>query len=75
MKILNLSVHQVVDFLFRSGDIDDRVFNTATMLEGTRLHKYYQDRQGAKYTKEVYLKGQFFIGDLNLCSLYKFLIR
>lgn len=63
MKILNLSVHQVVDFLFRSGDIDDRVFNTATMLEGTRLHKYYQDRQGAKYTKEVYLKGQFFVGD------------
>lgn len=63
MKILNLSVHQIVDFLFRCGDIDDRVFNTATMLEGTRLHKYYQDRQGENYTKEVQLKGQFFIGD------------
>ena len=39
MITLSLSVHQIVDFLFRSGDIDDRIYNTSSMLEGTRLKR------------------------------------
>ena len=63
---LSLSVHQIVDFLFRSGDIDDRIYNTSSMLEGTRLHKFYQDRQGNNYLKEYYLKYIFYVDDYEL---------
>ncbi len=66
MITLSLSVHQIVDFLFRSGDIDDRIYNTSSMLEGTRLHKFYQDRQGNNYLKEYYLKYIFYIDDYEL---------
>ena len=63
---LSLSIHQIVDFLFRSGDIDDRIYNTSSMLEGTRLHKFYQDRQGNNYLKEYYLKYIFYVDDYEL---------
>ncbi len=66
MIYLSLSVHQIVDFLFRSGDIDDRVFNTSSMLEGTRLHKHYQDRQGKNYLKEYFLKYTFNVQDYEI---------
>ena len=66
MITLSLSVHQIVDFLFRSGDIDDRIYNTSSMLEGTRLHKFYQDRQGNNYLKEYYLKYIFYVDDYEL---------
>ena len=42
---LELSVHQLVDFLLRSGDIDSRVFNSSSMQEGSRLHAAYQSKQ------------------------------
>ena len=63
---LSLSIHQIVDFLFRSGNIDDRIYNTSSMLEGTRLHKFYQDRQGNNYLKEYYLKYIFYVDDYEL---------
>ena len=66
MITLSLSVHQIVDFLFRSGDIDDRIYNTSSMLEGARLHKFYQDRQGNNYLKEYYLKYIFYVDDYEL---------
>ena len=66
MITLSLCVHQIVDFLFRSGDIDDRIYNTSSMLEGTRLHKFYQDRQGNNYLKEYYLKYIFYVDDYEL---------
>ena len=42
---LNLSVHQLVDFLLRKGDIDNRIFNRTSMSEGSKIHSYYQSRQ------------------------------
>ena len=66
MITLSLSVHQIADFLFRRGDIDDRIYNTSSMLEGTRLHKFYQDRQGNNYLKEYYLKYIFYVDDYEL---------
>ena len=39
---ISISVHDLVDFVLRSGDIDTRIFNNATMLEGTHIHRYYQ---------------------------------
>ena len=51
-KSLRLSVHQLVDFLLRSGDIDNRVFNRSSMTEGSRLHSEYQGRQSSNYMSE-----------------------
>ena len=53
MQVIELSVHQLVDFVLRKGDIDNRFFNQETMLEGTRLHAIYQSKQGESYLKEV----------------------
>ena len=54
-KSLRLSVHQLVDFLLRTGDIDNRVFNRSSMSEGSRLHSEYQGRQSANYMSEYAL--------------------
>lgn len=63
---LQLSVHQLVDFLTRTGDIDDRIFNNATMAEGVRIHSYYQGKQGNEYLSEVPLKYTFISSDYEI---------
>ena len=54
---LSLSVHQLVDFLLRTGDIDDRIYNTETMQMGTKLHGLQQGRQDGSYHAEYPLSG------------------
>ncbi len=56
IKELTLSVHQLVDFLLRNGDIDTRVFNSSSMQEGSRIHSSYQESQGSDYFSEYPLK-------------------
>ena len=56
-KYIQLSVHQLVDFLLRTGDIDNRVFNRSTMMEGSRLHSFYQSEQTNDYLSEYALKA------------------
>ena len=65
-KILNLSVHQLVDFVLRTGDIDNRVFNATTMNEGTLIHAYYQSRQGKNYISEYHLLDHFYDDDFEI---------
>ena len=65
-KDLKLSVHQLVDFLLRSGDIDNRVFNKATMQEGTKIHAYYQKKQKHDYLSEYYLFEHFNVQDFDV---------
>ena len=55
-KKIVLSVHQLVDFILRKGDIDSRVFNMQTMQEGTRIHLRYQSIQDGSYESEVALE-------------------
>ena len=57
-RYLSLSVHQLVDPLLREGDIDDRVYNSETMNEGSRLHSLYQSKQGDSYYPEMYLSSR-----------------
>ena len=59
MKQIELSVHELVDFVLRKGDIDSRSFNSMTIQEGTRIHNIYQSKQGSNYLKEYPLKGIF----------------
>ncbi len=54
---LSLSVHQLVDFLLRTGDIDDRVYNQETMQMGSKLHGLLQGKQGSSYLSEYPLSG------------------
>lgn len=65
-RVLELSVHQLVDFLLRTGDIDNRVFNRTTMTEGTLLHGLYQSKQGPNYLSEYYLERKFLIDETEI---------
>lgn len=56
---LRLSVHNLVDFLLRTGSIDTRVFNKDSMSEGTRLHALYQKKQTTQYLSEYPLEHTF----------------
>ena len=65
-KYLTLSVHQLVDFLLRTGDIDNRVFNRSSMTEGSRLHSVYQSKQSSNYLAEFPLKMSFNVDEVNI---------
>ena len=65
-KSLRLSVHQLVDFLLRSGDIDNRVFNRSSMNEGSRLHSVYQSKQSANYMAEYPLAVSLTVEEIDI---------
>ena len=58
-RFLSLSVHGLVDFLLRRGDIDSRVYNQETMQLGSILHAAFQEKQGHEYLSEVGLSETF----------------
>ena len=60
-RSLRVSVHQLVDFLLRTGDIDNRVFNSTSMQEGSRIHLAYQKQQDNNYLSEVPLSHLFVV--------------
>lgn len=67
MVSLSLSVHDIVDFVLRRGDLDSRIFNRATMQTGTDMHRQYQQRvQQPGYHRELTLQGEFHYRDLVL---------
>lgn len=51
-----ISVHDLVDFVLRNGDINTSVFNYETMQKGQLIHKIYQKNKGDNYFPEYYLK-------------------
>ena len=65
-KVLQLSVHELVDFLLRTGDIDNRIYNSSTMQEGTLIHALYQSRQGGNYISEYFLSEDFSVEDFKI---------
>lgn len=58
-RYLSLSVHALVDFLLRKGDIDNRIYNQDTMQMGTLLHASFQKKQGHDYLSEYALEETF----------------
>ncbi len=62
-KSLSLSVHDLVDFLLRKGDINSFIYSNETMQEGTRLHSSYQKNQDTNYVSEYFLKETFYVED------------
>ena len=59
MSNIKISVRNLVEFILRSGDIDNRRSSSAdvdAMREGARMHRKIQNRMGPEYSAEVGLK-------------------
>ena len=60
-KAIRISVRNLVEFVLRSGDIDNRCSGNAqkdAMLAGGRIHRKIQKRMGSGYRAEVPLKHE-----------------
>lgn len=67
--MVRVSVRNFVEFLLRSGDIDQRrgAFKERdAMAEGSRLHRKIQGKMGIEYKAEVSLKHEIPLGDITL---------
>ena len=55
---VRIPVRNLVEFLLRSGDIDNRRSGAGenAMQEGSRIHRLLQKRMGAEYRAEVFLR-------------------
>lgn len=59
MQELHISVRNLVEFIFRAGDIDNRAGKLASaeaMMEGSRIHRKIQKSMDTSYQAEVPLK-------------------
>lgn len=57
-KIITLSVRNLVEFVLRSGDLDNRRTSSAekdAMQAGSRIHRKIQKKMGSGYQAEVKL--------------------
>lgn len=52
---VRISVRNLVEFVMRSGDLDNRFSGINRVLEGTRSHQKLQKAAGETYNSEVYL--------------------
>ncbi len=65
LPLIKISVRNLVEFIFRSGDIDNRTSASQradAMQEGSRMHRKIQRRMGASYQAEVPMKIQIETG-------------
>ncbi|MCR5666227.1 MAG: ATP-dependent DNA helicase [Eubacterium sp.] len=66
MEKVRISVRNFLEFLLRSGDIDQRISKSKqaeAMLEGAKLHRRIQKQMGAAYQAEVPLKMELDRGE------------
>lgn len=63
VKKISVSVHGIVDIILRKGHLDTRVFNQASMVEGSKMHAQYQNMQDDNYIAEYSLSDVFQSGD------------
>ena len=65
-KIIKISVRNLIEFVLRSGDIDNSFMSTSRALEGTLAHQKVQKSYGHEYSPEVTLKHSFLYQDYSL---------
>lgn len=58
---IKISVRNLVEFVLRSGDIDNRFQGGSdnAMAEGSRIHRMIQKRMGAEYEAECFLRHRY----------------
>ena len=61
MDSIRLSVRELVEFNYQSGDLETNKHSTNRALEGILAHKILQESMGDKYKKEFYLKREFYL--------------
>ena len=54
-----ISVRDLVEFVLRSGDIDNRRTSPHNAQEGARIHRKLQKEAGEEYQREVFLKTNY----------------
>ncbi len=66
---IRVSVRGLIEFIMRSGDLDNRRSSMSTedaMTEGSRIHRMIQKRQGSAYRAEVPLSYTFEADDYSI---------
>ena len=68
-KQIRLSVRSLVEFIFRSGDLDNRrkTSTELAMAEGNRVHRMLQKKGGAGYHAEVGLSWHYETEEYHIC--------
>ena len=67
MRNLYVSVHDIVDLILRTGDLDSRIFNRSTMQMGTKMHLQYQrEHAHSGYQSEVDLNVTWVKDDVSI---------
>ncbi len=66
---IRISVRNLVEFVLRSGDIDNRRTGASenAMQEGSRIHRLIQNRMGDEYQPEYFLKHIWETDDYSIC--------
>ena len=54
--LIKISVRNLIEFVMRSGDIDNTFKDNTRMIEGIRAHQKIQKSYGDNYSSEYYLK-------------------
>lgn len=62
-NVIKVSVRNLVEFVLRSGDIDNSFMSVSRALEGTKAHQKVQKSYGHEYTPEVTLKHNVYYDD------------
>ena len=63
MQKFQISVRGLVEFVYRSGDLDMRFQGKSKMAEGMKIHQKIQKSQGSDYQAEVPLSKSIFLED------------
>lgn len=66
MSIKKIAVRSLVEFILRSGSIDEGKNSNHTAQEGARIHRKLQKAAGEDYQKEVWLKKQLSIAGIDV---------
>ncbi|WP_297281182.1 ATP-dependent DNA helicase [uncultured Anaerococcus sp.] len=62
--LVKISVRNLIEFVMRSGDIDNRFRDNTRMIEGIRAHQAIQKKYGKNYKKEYSLKNTTIVEDV-----------
>ena len=65
-NVIRISVRNLVEFVLRSGDIDNSFMSMARALEGTLAHQKVQKSYGIEYRAEVSLKHKVEHGEFTI---------
>ena len=63
-KIIRISVRDLVEFVMRSGDIDNRINSSVRAVDGIRAHQKLQSLYDESFDAEVLLKTEVLLGDV-----------